>query len=90
VHTSSVSALSIAWSNRVSSWAKVSPRRRTSVANCYIGRWRWSPADGITDPGHTLALARDTPEPRAVMNRGRIIALPQTGGLYHRYERVAA
>jgi putative transposase len=37
-----------------------------------------------------LALAKDSPEPRAVMNQGRIIAIPQIGGLHHRYERVAA
>jgi hypothetical protein len=37
-----------------------------------------------------LALVKDAPEPRAVMKRGRIIAIPQMGGLHHRYERVAA
>ena len=37
-----------------------------------------------------LALAKDAPEPRAVMKRGTIIAIPQVGGLHHRYERVAA
>ncbi len=37
-----------------------------------------------------LALAKDTPEPRAVMKRGTIITIPQVGGLHHRYERVAA
>jgi transposase InsO family protein len=37
-----------------------------------------------------LALAKDTPEPRAVMSRGEIIAIPQVGGLHHRYERRAA
>jgi transposase InsO family protein len=34
-----------------------------------------------------LALAKDAPEPGAVMNRGRIVAIPQVGGLHHRYER---
>jgi putative transposase len=37
-----------------------------------------------------LALGKDAPEPRAVMERGRIVAIPQVGGLHHRYERVAA
>jgi len=37
-----------------------------------------------------LALAKDSPEPRAVVNQGRIIAIPQMGGLHHRYQRVAA
>jgi len=39
-----------------------------------------------------LALAKDAPEPRAVdgPENGRIVALPQVGGLHHRYERRAA
>jgi transposase InsO family protein len=37
-----------------------------------------------------LALAKDARERRAVMNRGRLIAIPQMGGLHHRYERVGA
>jgi transposase InsO family protein len=37
-----------------------------------------------------LALAKDAPEPRAIMRRGNIIAIPQVGGLHHRYERQAA
>lgn len=37
-----------------------------------------------------LALAKDAPEPRAIMRRGEIIAIPQVGGLHHRYERCAA
>jgi putative transposase len=38
-----------------------------------------------------LALAKDSPEPRAVQgpSAGRIVAAPEVGGL-HRYERVAA
>jgi putative transposase len=36
-----------------------------------------------------LALAKDAPEPRAIMRRGEIIAIPQVGGLHHRYERRA-
>ena len=39
-----------------------------------------------------LSLAKDSPEPRAVqpMELGRIVAIPQVGGLHHRYERRAA
>src|SRR5215467_7512021 len=39
-----------------------------------------------------LALAKDTPEPRAVdrPENGRIVGIPQVGGLHHRYERRAA
>ena len=37
-----------------------------------------------------LALDKDAPEPRAVMKQGTIIAIPQVGGLHHRYERMAA
>ena len=39
-----------------------------------------------------LSLDKDCPEPRLVQppSRGRIIALPQVGGLHHRYERMAA
>jgi hypothetical protein len=39
-----------------------------------------------------LALAKDCPVPRPVQSASadRIVATPQTGGLHHRYERVAA
>ncbi|HEY0724967.1 MAG TPA: integrase core domain-containing protein [Pyrinomonadaceae bacterium] len=37
-----------------------------------------------------LALAKDAPEPRSIMRRGEIVAIPQLGGLHHRYERRAA
>jgi putative transposase len=37
-----------------------------------------------------LALAKDAPDPRAIMRRGEIIAIQQVGGLHHRYERRAA
>src|SRR5664280_41887 len=37
-----------------------------------------------------LGLGKDAPEPRAVMSQGKIIAIPQVGGLHHRYERRAA
>jgi len=37
-----------------------------------------------------LALEKDAPEPREIMSRGKIVAIPQVGGLHHRYERRAA
>src|SRR5882672_2668994 len=39
-----------------------------------------------------LALEKDAPEPRAVEppEHGRVVALPQVGGLHHRYIRRAA
>jgi transposase InsO family protein len=39
-----------------------------------------------------LSLAKDTPEPRPVqpLERGAVVAIPQVGGLHHRYERRAA
>ena len=39
-----------------------------------------------------LSLAKDVPEPRPVHSpeRGAIVAIPQVGGLHHRYERLAA
>jgi hypothetical protein len=37
-----------------------------------------------------LGLGKDAPEPRAVMSQGKILAIPQVGGLHHRYERRAA
>ena len=39
-----------------------------------------------------LSLAKDSPEPRPIQSRemGRVVALPQLGGLHHRYERRAA
>jgi transposase InsO family protein len=39
-----------------------------------------------------LSLAKDTPEPRPVQppTLGAVVAIPQVGGLHHRYERRAA
>jgi transposase InsO family protein len=39
-----------------------------------------------------LSLGKDCPEPRPLQppDRGKVIAFPQVGGLYHRYERRAA
>jgi putative transposase len=39
-----------------------------------------------------LALGKDTPNPRSVTppSAGRIVAIPEVGGLHHRYDRIAA
>ena len=39
-----------------------------------------------------LSLAKDAPEPRPVhpLELGAVVAIPQVGGLHHRYERRAA
>ena len=39
-----------------------------------------------------LGLRKDTPEPRLVQlpEAGRVISIPEVGGLHHRYERRAA
>ena len=39
-----------------------------------------------------LSLAKDAPEPRAIQRQelGRIVEIPEVGGLHHRYERRAA
>jgi putative transposase len=39
-----------------------------------------------------LSLDKDCPEPRPVMQRkiGKVITIPQVGGLHYRYERLAA
>jgi hypothetical protein len=39
-----------------------------------------------------LSLGKDSPEPRPIQppEMGRVVAVPQVGGLHHRYERRAA
>jgi hypothetical protein len=37
-----------------------------------------------------LALAKDLPIPRPIMGDGVVVAIPEIGGLHHRYERQAA
>ena len=44
-----------------------------------------------TTAGTHLTSAKDAPNPRAVQptERGRIVQVPEAGGLHHRYERRA-
>jgi hypothetical protein len=42
------------------------------------------------DPERTSDLPKQCPMPRPIMAHGRIIEIPQVGGLHHRYERVVA
>jgi putative transposase len=39
-----------------------------------------------------LSLNKDTPSPRQVtpQSAGRVVAIPEVGGLHHRYDRIAA
>src|SRR4051812_9427676 len=37
-----------------------------------------------------LSLDKQCPIPRPISSAGRIVEIPQVGGLHHRYERVAA
>jgi hypothetical protein len=37
-----------------------------------------------------LSLGKQCPFPRKVLDVGKIVAIPQLGGLHHRYERIAA
>jgi putative transposase len=45
-----------------------------------------------TDARTHLGLAKDCPEPREIEppGMGKIVAIPQVGGLHHRYTRIAA
>jgi putative transposase len=60
----------------------LSQRHLRHLLKNYLTYYHWSRTH--------LALAKDAPEPRAIMRRGEIIAIPQVGGLHHRYERHAA
>jgi putative transposase len=37
-----------------------------------------------------LSLDKDSPDPRPVQSVGEIVAIPEVGGLHHRYERRVA
>ena len=37
-----------------------------------------------------LSLDKDSPDPRPLQSVGEIVAIPEVGGLHHRYERRAA
>jgi transposase InsO family protein len=60
----------------------LSQRHLRRLLKGYFAYYQWSRTH--------LALAKDAPEPRAIMRQGEIIAITQVGGLHHRYERRAA
>jgi len=37
-----------------------------------------------------LSLEKDSPDPRSIQSVGKVIAIPEVGGLHHSYERRAA
>jgi putative transposase len=56
-------------------------RRVLTAYGAYYMRWRTH-----------LGLGKDTPSPRPVTSpsAGRVVGIPEVGGLHHRYDRVAA
>jgi putative transposase len=55
-------------------------------------RWVQSYLDYYHGGRTHLALGKEAPEPRRVQppEEGKIVVLPEVGGLHHRYERQAA
>jgi putative transposase len=37
-----------------------------------------------------LSLDKDSPDPRSIQTVGRVVAIPEVGGLHHQYERRVA
>ena len=68
-----------------------SPWQRAYVERV-IGTIRRECLDHVIVLNEHLSLAKDTPEPRPVHPPaiGAVVAIPQVGGLHHRYERRAA
>src|SRR5277367_3017862 len=59
---------------------------------CHLRRVLSSYVDYYQHTRTHLSLDKDCPDPRPIMPRriGKVIAIPQLGGLHHRYERLAA
>src|SRR5881396_3134028 len=59
---------------------------------CLLGRCATSgmPTSYYHESRLHLSLDRDSPNPRPVQSLGKVIAIPEVGGLHHRYERRAA
>ena len=55
-------------------------------------RWLWSLLSRIWTGWRTALLDKDTPIPRPFTppGDGAVVAIPEVGGLHHRYERHAA
>ncbi|HEX8814587.1 MAG TPA: integrase core domain-containing protein [Terriglobales bacterium] len=60
----------------------LNPRHLKKTLNSYFAYYHGSRTH--------LGLEKQCPFPRQVSSTGKIIAIPQLGGLHHRYERVAA
>jgi hypothetical protein len=60
----------------------VNARHYQKNAACYFRYYH--------DPRTHLSLGKQCPFPREALSVGKIVAIPQLGGLHHRYERVAA
>ena len=85
------------WQNRFFERAIGSIRRECLDHLIVIGEWhlRCILASYFNDchrPRTHLSLGKDSPVPRAVESAkaSKMIALPEVGGLHHRYERLAA
>lgn len=85
------------WQNPYVEWLVGSIRRECLdhiiVWNQRLLRWILQSYFAYYERSRThLALAKDTPEPRAVeqAEQGPVTAIPQVGGLHHRYLRRAA
>ena len=66
-------------------------RHQLAVLTCSDGRPRFRPAYYHRTRTH-LSLGKDSPDTRPAQPPavGKIVELPQVGGLHHRYERRAA
>ena len=64
-------------------------RARSQPALARRARVLLACAEGQQNP---LSLGKDSPEPRGIQppEMGSVVALPQVGGLHHRYERRVA
>jgi hypothetical protein len=73
------------------SYAFLGPRASSAHSNPPLRHRRASVQDAKVGQKH-LSLDRDTPIPRAVAppGHGVVVAIPEVGGLHHRYVRRAA
>jgi len=60
------------------------------LSHGHLGRLLKSYMGYCHGPRTHLGLGKDAPERRGIMRQSEIIAIPQVGGLHHRYERRVA